>query len=138
MVMDSSSVQQKSYIQESIINLADSLIVKYGPIEKKQFIMKFDNQSIKELPSWSHGITKKHSDTIIMLTPYNSNISKNRFKQVLQHELMHLYLNRKNTNSIFIPRWFKEGVSMYEANEFSISRKIILCISYRKFYFICV
>ena len=51
------------------------------------------------------------------------NISFTRMKEVVIHELNHIYMFRvPNYNTI--PSWFKEGMAMLSSNEFSLLHKI--------------
>ena len=108
------------------INKLDKL---YGPIPVKkfdfyiynknnQYDLKINNQHWK----WSLGITYKN-DKIIIKDPQFSHIKFSKFKQVVEHELNHLMINRIDNNHD-IPRWFKEGFAMLIANESSLSHKI--------------
>ncbi len=60
-----------------------------------------------------------------MKAPGIANISFTRMKEVVIHELNHIYIFRipgYNT----IPSWFKEGMAMRSSNEFSLLHKIEL------------
>ena len=80
---------------------------------------------------WSLGIAYKNPDRIIIKDPAFAKISKRKFNQVLKHELSHVMMNRFNTIQS-IPRWFKEGFAMNEANEISLNHKILVAQNLRK------
>ena len=97
----------------------------FGVIPKSFFkiIIKSDNTKYSNTFNWSLGVTQ--GNKIIIKDPSISHIKRDRFYQVLRHELNHIYLNRisKQHN---IPRWFKEGFCMYYANESSLRNKLLL------------
>ena len=97
----------------------------FGVIPKSFFkiIIKSDNTKYSNTFNWSLGITQ--GNKIIIKDPSISHIKRDRFYQVLRHELNHIYLNRisKQHN---IPRWFKEGFCMHYANESSLRNKLLL------------
>ena len=103
----------------------NNMNVIFGTISKAPFniLIKSDNTKYSNTFNWSLGITQ--GNKIIIKDPSISHIKKDRFYEVLKHELNHIYLNRisKNYN---IPRWFKEGFCMYYANESSLRNKLIL------------
>ena len=103
----------------------DNMNLIFGPIPKAAFkiIIKSDNTKYSNTFNWSLGITQ--GNKIIIKDPSISHIKKDRFYEVLKHELNHIYLNRisKKRN---LPRWFKEGFCMYYANESSLRNKLIL------------
>ena len=97
----------------------------FGSVPKSSFkiIIKSDNIKYSNTFNWSLGITQ--GNKIIIKDPSISHIKKDRFYEVLKHELNHIYLNRisKKNN---MPKWFKEGFCMYYANESSLRNKLIL------------
>ena len=78
-------------------------------------------------PHWEYslGITYANSDKIIVKDRAVSHISLNKFKQVIEHELNHLLINRID-NKKSIPRWFKEGLAMHISGEINIKHKLIV------------
>ena len=99
-----------------------------GPIEKSFFkiIIKSDNIQYNNIFNWSLGITQ--GNKIIIKDPSISHIKRDKFYEVLKHELNHIYLNRIS-NKNYIPRWFKEGFCMYYANESSLRNKLVFLSS---------
>ena len=106
---------------------------KFGDIKREPFTIIISNKDKKlynnNTWNWSLGITR--NNTIIIKDPSKSHITKTRLMQVLQHELNHVYLNRLNSLAE-IPRWFKEGFSMYYANENFLSNKLIIANNIKK------
>ena len=103
----------------------DNINSLFGSAPKSSFkiIIKSDNAKYSNTFNWSLGITQ--GNKIIIKDPSVSHIKRERFYQVLRHELNHIYLNRiSHKNSI--PRWFKEGFCMKYANESSFKNKLIL------------
>lgn len=123
--------QSLSIKNEEVIQVVDNHILYINSIfnspNKESFkIIISDNPQLSyqsNIWNWSLGITR--GNTVIMKDISISHISKNRFMQVLCHELNHIYLNRLN-KEYNIPRWFEEGFSMYYADEFSLSNKLII------------
>ena len=103
----------------------DNMNLIFGSVSKSFFkiIIKSDNMKYGNTFNWSLGITQ--GNQIIIKDPSISHIKREKFYEVLKHELNHIYLNRisKKNN---IPRWFKEGFCMYYANESSLRNKLIL------------
>ena len=96
-----------------------------GPIPKSffQIIIKSDDIKYNNIFNWSLGVTQ--GNRIIIKDPSISHIKRDKFYEVLKHELNHIYLNRI-PNKNYIPRWFKEGFCMYYANESSLRNKLVL------------
>ncbi len=125
-----------SEIIELIKNETEYLVNKYGNVNKRKFsIIITDNN--KEFykktkgfaPEWSIAIARKKPDIIIMKSPGLAKISYMRMKEVLIHEINHIYLYRiPNNNSI--PSWFKEGMAMHRAGELSLLHKIEISVAY--------
>ena len=119
-------------IQKHIESRANQLITDFGDTpEKKVFEIHIINKNewknkFSNL-DWATGLAKGNKIFI-----NNGKISNNvELLKTITHEICHIYQYRiKNSNSI--PSWFKEGMAMYFANEFSantynlISRSIWL------------
>ena len=105
------------------------LINEYGPIEKKPFQIiipktkKEFYKIAKTAPEWGIAITKSRENKIIIQATSIANISKNRFKEIIIHELNHLYIHRLVVSGL-MPSWFIEGIAMKFSNEFSYTDKI--------------
>ena len=105
------------------------LISEYGLIDKKPFqiIIPKTKQEFfkiaKTAPEWGIAIAKSSENKIIIQPASIANISKNRFNEIIIHELNHLYMYRL-IDSSFIPSWFLEGMAMKFSNEFSYTDKI--------------
>ena len=105
------------------------LITEYGPINKKPYqiiIPKTKKEFFKiskTAPEWGIAITKSRENKIILQPASIANISKNRFNEIIIHELNHLYIHRL-IDSGLMPSWFIEGMAMKFSNEFSYTDKI--------------
>ena len=83
----------------------------------------FYEKSKGPVPEWGIAVAKMRPDRIIMKAPGIANISFTRMKEVIIHELNHIYIFRiPNYNTL--PSWFKEGMAMRSSNEFSLLHKI--------------
>jgi hypothetical protein len=96
----------------------------FGPIPKSSFkiIIKSDNMKYGNTFNWSLGITQ--GNQIIIKDPSVSHIKRDRFYEVLKHELNHIYLNRLNKGNNDIPRWFSEGFCLKFASEISLNHNL--------------
>ena len=113
----------KKIIKNKISKLKNNFNPYFNPVE---FLFIVDSNNIKVSNphwKWSLGITYYKPEKIIIKDPSVSHISKNHFKQVVEHELNHLMINRIN-NTKSIPRWFKEGIAMFYADEISFHHKL--------------
>ena len=77
----------------------------------------------RHVPEWGIAVAIMKPDRIIMKAPGIANISYNRMKEVVIHELNHIYMFRI-PNYGTMPSWFKEGMAMRSSNEFSLLHKI--------------
>ena len=83
----------------------------------------FNEKAKGPVPEWGIAVAKMKPDRIIMKAPGIANISFTRMKEVVIHELNHIYMFRvPNYNTI--PSWFMEGMAMLSSNEFSLLHKI--------------
>ena len=107
-----------------------NLVNEFGSIRSRPFSIyitsnmeEFYNKSHGLVPEWGIAIAKLNPDRIIIKAPGIANISFSRMKEVIIHELNHIFLYRiPNHNSM--PSWFKEGMAMRSASEFSLLHKI--------------
>ena len=117
-----------------LINLVkietDKLSKKLGPVDLQPFTIyitanmdDFNKKSNGPSPEWGIAIAKKNPDRIILKALGIANISFSRMKKVIIHELNHIYMFRIPQYQS-IPSWFKEGMAMQSANEFSLLHKI--------------
>ena len=72
----------------------DNMNLIFGSVPKTFFkiIIKSDNIKYSNTFNWSLGITQ--GNQIIIKDPSISHIKRERFYEVLKHELNHIYLNR--------------------------------------------
>ena len=111
---------------------------EFGVIEPHNFSIyitsnmeEFYNKSKGPVPEWGIAVAKSNPDRIILKAPGIANISYPRMKEVIIHELNHIYLHRI-PNHYSMPSWFKEGMAMRSSNEFSLLHKIEISKSYWK------
>ncbi len=107
-----------------------NLIREFGQVQIRPFSiyitsnMKDFNEKTKgPVPEWGIAVAKMRPDRIIMKAPGIANISFTRMKEVMIHELNHIYMFRIPGYDT-LPSWFKEGMAMRSANEFSLLHKI--------------
>ena len=103
----------KTYIK----GRADALVNQFGHIEKSKFYIKVvkDPQLLYEkFPDWASGIAI--GDRIII--DYSKLSTQAKVFQIIAHELCHVYQYRI-PNSRSFKSWFKEGMAMHFAKEFS-------------------
>ena len=113
-------------IQDETINLTQ----EFGQVPSIPFsiyitsnMKDFNKKTKGPVPEWGIAVAKMNPDRIIMKAPGIANISFTRMKEVMIHELNHIYMFRipgYNT----LPSWFKEGMAMKNSNEFSLLHKI--------------
>ena len=124
--------KNKSYLldyQTLIQKETKKLVDTFGEVKKEPFEIiipktrkEFYNLA-KTAPEWGIAITKSKENKIIIQPASISKISKNRFNEILIHELNHLYLHRL-INNVPMPSWFVEGLAMKFSKEFSFLHKI--------------
>tara|TARA_B100000315_G_C14492109_1_gene548089 strand:+ start:169 stop:1083 length:915 start_codon:yes stop_codon:yes gene_type:complete len=110
----------------------ENLTKEFGKVQSFPFtvyitsnIKDFNEKTKGPVPEWGIAVAKLNPDRIIMKAPGIANISFTRMKEVMVHELNHIYMFRlPNFNTI--PSWFKEGMAMRSSNEFSLLHKIEL------------
>jgi hypothetical protein len=83
----------------------------------------FNKKTKGPVPEWGIAVAKMRPDRIIMKAPGIANISFTRMKEVMIHELNHIYMFRIPGYGT-VPSWFKEGIAMRSSDEFSILHKI--------------
>jgi len=127
-----------SEIIDLIKSETEFLVNKYGNVNKRKFSIiitdnnnEFHKKTKGFAPEWSIAIARKNPDIIIMKSPGLAKISFMRMKEVLIHEINHIYLYRIPNNSS-MPSWFKEGMAMHRAGELSLLHKIEISMAYWK------
>ncbi len=119
---------------EIIEKEAKKMIYDFGPINPQPFSIYITSNLLDfkklsgSIPEWGIAVAKMHPNRIIMQSPGTAKISYDRFKEVLIHELNHIYMFHMPTYSS-IPSWFKEGIAMYGSGEFSLLHKIEISYS---------
>jgi len=89
----------------------------------------FYEKSKGPVPEWGIAVAKLNPDRAILKSPGLANISFTRMKEVIIHELNHIYMFRI-PNYYSMPSWFKEGMAMDVSNEFSLLHKIEISKAY--------
>ena len=109
---------------------SENLINEFGTMEIRPFSIyitsnmeEFYKKSKGPVPEWGIAVAKSNPDRIILKSPGIANISFTRMKEVIIHELNHIYLYRI-PNHHSMPSWFKEGMAMLSSREFSLLHKI--------------
>lgn len=74
-------------------------------------------------PEWGVGIAKKNPSRIVIKGTQLGKITLNRLKEILRHEINHIYLFRTPNYNI-LPKWFVEGFASFWADELTITKKI--------------
>ena len=127
---------QSNLIEQTIIDYSDAVLHKFGYIDQPtpysihitSDLSDFQAQTYGRAPEWSIAITMKNPNRIIMQSPSTAKISFKKLLQILVHELNHVYLNNVLNSSSF-PSWFKEGMAVSEAGQFSINDRILISSS---------
>lgn len=83
----------------------------------------FYDKSKGPVPEWGIAVAKLNPDRAILKSPGIANVSFTRMKEVIVHELNHIYMFRI-PNYYTMPSWFKEGMAMAGSSEFSLLHKI--------------
>lgn len=84
----------------------------------------------KAAPDWLVAYIPPKNTSIVYLLINNKNLTAKQkaiSRQILLHEITHLYTNTLNSN---LPDWLKEGISVYIANQ--IFKPSILITDWRK------
>ena len=120
----SNSFKNNKNLQNQIILFSDYLVKEFGSIGKNNFTITIvNNKNIlpHNFPTWATGIAVNNS-IFIDNTKINSHV---HLLKVIRHEISHLYQN-KIKNSHTFPSWFKEGMAMAMAKEFSIDSRYLV------------
>ena len=123
-------VEDISEIVQLIKNEVENITTEFGALERRPFsiyitdnMQDFNEKSKGPIPEWGIAVAKMNPDRAILKAPGIGNISYSRMKEVIIHELNHIYMFRIE-NYDTIPSWFKEGMAMRSSNEFSLLHKI--------------
>jgi len=117
-------------ITQLIFDESKKMVDEFGDVKSRPFSVyitsnmdDFYKKSKGPVPEWGIAVAKLNPDRIILKTPGIANISFVRMKEVIKHELNHIYLYRIPQHYL-MPSWFKEGMAMRSSNEFSLLHKI--------------
>jgi hypothetical protein len=117
-------------IHEKVIADTQTMVDDWGPVTVRPFSLyitysekDFYNQAKGPVPEWGIAVAKRNPDRIIIQAPHVSGITFSRLLEVISHELNHVYLNRVK-QSYSIPSWYKEGMAMRQADEFSMRHRL--------------
>ena len=125
-------------IVQQILDETENLVNEFGTVDSRPFSVyitsnmdDFREKSKGPIPEWGIAVAKLNPDRAILKSPGIANISFTRMKEVIIHELNHIYMFRI-PNYYTLPSWFKEGMAMRSSNEFSLMHKIEISNSYWK------
>ena len=117
-------------IQEKIMRDTQTMVNDWGEVTIQPFSLyityskkDFYEQAKGPVPEWGIAVAKRNPDRIIIQAPHVSGISFSRLLEIISHELNHIYLNRVK-QSYSIPSWYKEGMAMRQADEFSMRHRL--------------
>ena len=123
-------------IVELIQYEADQLVQNFGGVITRPYSVyitsnknDFYEKSRGPVPEWGIAVAKLNPDRAILQSPGIANISFTRMKEVIIHELNHIYMFRI-PNYYSMPSWFKEGMAMAVSKEFSLLHKIEISKAY--------
>ena len=123
-------------IVELIQSEADQLVQNFGRVITRPYSIyitsnmnDFYKKSKGPFPEWGIAVAKLNPDRAILKSPGIANISFTRMKEVIIHELNHIYMFRI-PNYYSMPSWFKEGMAMAVSKEFSLLHKIEISKAY--------
>ncbi len=109
---------------------SNKLIETLGKVKKRPFsvyltadMQDFHKKSKGPVPEWGIAVAKRNPDRVILKAPGIANVSYPRLKEVIIHELNHIYMFRIPYYTT-MPSWFKEGMAMAASNEFSLLHKL--------------
>lgn len=77
------------------------------------------------LPDWGIGCALLEQNRIVLSS---SGETRDRLPEIIVHELAHLVLHQATAGQM-VPRWFHEGVAMWQSQEWSIGRSIALGVT---------
>tara|TARA_B110000438_G_scaffold303488_1_gene365203 strand:+ start:1935 stop:2852 length:918 start_codon:yes stop_codon:yes gene_type:complete len=117
-------------IHEKIMSDTQAMVDDWGAVIIRPFSLyitysekDFYRQAKGPVPEWGIAVAKRNPDRIIIQAPHVSGITFSRLLEVISHELNHIYLNRVK-QSYSIPSWYKEGMAMRQADEFSMRHRL--------------
>jgi len=123
-------------IVELIQSEVDQLVQNFGGVITRPYSVyitsnmnDFYEKSKGPVPEWGIAVAKLNPDRAILKSPGIANISFTRMKEVIIHELNHIYMFRI-PNYYSMPSWFKEGMAMAVSKEFSLLHKIEISKAY--------
>lgn len=124
------SIKGINSIEEKILDDTQSMVNQWGAVTVRPFSIyityskkDFYAQAKGPVPEWGIAVAKRNPDRIIIQAPHVSGITFSRLLEVISHELNHVYLNRVK-QSYTIPSWYKEGMAMRQADEFSMRHRL--------------
>ena len=74
------------------------------------------------LPDWVLGVAYHNLSLMIIKSPGEIRSGRYDLKKTFIHELTHILLGTTFKGAEHIPRWFNEGLAMYESREWSFNR----------------
>jgi len=117
-------------IHVKIMTDTQTMVDNWGAVTVRPFSLyitysekDFYTQAKGPVPEWGIAVAKRNPDRIIIQAPHVSGITFTRLLDVISHELNHVYLNRVK-QGYSIPSWYKEGMAMRQADEFSMRHRM--------------
>ncbi|MCH7760799.1 hypothetical protein IIA15_05275 [candidate division TA06 bacterium] len=122
------------YAEEELPPIAAHLGIVPTPSEKIRIILSstqddFDQFTRQGVPDWGIGCALPHEKTIVLKTPrlVGKNID---LRSLIAHEISHILLHNPHTSfnkgGMGIPRWFDEGLAMFESREWKVGESMTL------------
>tara|TARA_B100001123_G_C15277269_1_gene1012647 strand:+ start:46 stop:960 length:915 start_codon:yes stop_codon:yes gene_type:complete len=125
-------------IVQLIIEESEKLVNELGTVKVRPFsvyitsnMADFFDKAKGPVPEWGIAVAKLNPDRAILKSPGIAKISFTRLKEVIIHELNHIYMFRI-PNYYTMPSWYKEGMAMAASKEFSLLHKIEISKAYWK------
>lgn len=84
----------------------------------------FKSRLGSDFPDWGIGAAISEHNLIILRSPARFRYAR-PFSEVLEHELAHIFLDKKVGNSV-PPRWMDEGFAMLQSREWRIGQDIFI------------
>ncbi len=117
-------------VKNLILTQTKLMVDEWGAVQHRPFSVyitankaDFYKKAKGPIPEWGIAVAKRNPDRIIIQAPHVSGISFSRLLEVVIHELNHVFLNRIKFSHTF-PSWYKEGLAMRQADEFSFKHRL--------------
>ena len=85
---------------------------------------EFQSKTKTSFPDWGIGCAIPERHLIVVKSPIKFRYGKS-LKQVLEHELAHIFLHKKVKDER-VPRWLDEGFAMMQSHEWTLGQDIVV------------